>query len=186
MRDTGIWSAAPGGVAFQRPWASLHLWDANGRQDSEANQRKFLSSGRPSSPAAAPQAAQAPSRQLPLTESHRGPRSLLTLPGSGESGASLGASVRAQRQQPGVAASVCPAGPSLLTVLQCGHRLRLCAEVTVPDVIGGLQAQLIGGEGPQPGWTRRRAVTAGRPPGDPRPPPGALGKSACPGACSSK
>lgn len=28
----------------------------------------------------------------------------------------------------------------LLTILQCGHSLCFCTEVTVPDVIGGLQA----------------------------------------------
>ena len=40
-------------------------------------------------------------------------------------------------------------GP-LLTILQRGDRLCLGAEVTVPNVVGGLQTQLIGGEGPQP------------------------------------
>lgn len=49
-------------------------------------------------------------------------------------------------------------GP-LLTVLQRGYRLCLRAEVTVPNVIGGLQAQLVGGEGPQP-ETRKGPVTA--------------------------
>lgn len=54
-------------------------------------------------------------------------------------------------------------GTRLLTVLQRGHSLCLCTEVTVPDVIGSFQAQLVGGEGPQPG-TRKRPVIAVRPP----------------------
>ena len=48
-------------------------------------------------------------------------------------------------------------GP-LLTILQRGDRLCLGAEVTVPNVVGGLQTQLIGGEGPQP-ETQKRPVT---------------------------
>lgn len=57
--------------------------------------------------------------------------------------------IQVQRQQPGSAASA-GLGPRLLTILQGGYCLCLCAEVTVPNVIGGFQAQLVGGEGPQP------------------------------------
>lgn len=44
----------------------------------------------------------------------------------------------------------------LLTILQCGHGLCFCTEVTVPNVIGGLQAQLVGGERPQPAMERNQ------------------------------
>lgn len=44
----------------------------------------------------------------------------------------------------------------LLTILQCGHSLCFCTEVTVPNVVGGLQAQLVGGERPQPAMERNQ------------------------------
>lgn len=61
-------------------------------------------------------------------------------------------------------------GACSLTILQRGDGLRLCTEVTVPNVIGGLQAQLVGGEGPQP---ERDTKTSDRPEAV----PGTLGTS---------
>lgn len=66
-------------------------------------------------------------------------------PGSRKWGLSLGASVWGLR-----GSSREWSGPNSLTVLQCGDRVRLRTEVAVPDVIGSFQAQLVGGEGPQP------------------------------------
>ena len=55
----------------------------------------------------------------------------------------------------------------LLTILQRGDCLRLGAEVAVPNVVGGLQTQLVGGEGPQPEkeetWDCRALPCRGRP-----------------------
>lgn len=77
--------------------------------------------------------------------------------GCGSVQAAVSAGSAAHRLCPGLSAQEAPEAVSRscgrgsrLTILQRGHRLSLHTEVTVPDVVGGFQAQLVRGEGPQP------------------------------------
>lgn len=67
--------------------------------------------------------------------------------------------------------------PPALTVLQSRHRVRLRSEVAVADIVGRFQAQLVGGEGAQPGRGKgedngggfQGAVSPAGLPGNPKP-----------------